>query len=360
MPKRDAPENCYWRGEVLWGRLKVAGQEYRWSLRTGHGPTALRRVEAKRKELQAAAFFGESRKTYDDTFAAWSEHILHHVGSATSKRYSVSLGQLAGFLRPLYIDEIDRAVINDIVKARRAAGVSTATIKRDLTALSSVLAYAEDEEWRTGNPALERARRLKERRDPIILPDPADVERVVARAPGCLAWLFRAARATGCRENELATIERRRMDLRGKRLTIVGKRNKLRVVELSDAAVATLRAVPVKLGCQWLFWHGEGEPYANVSSRAAAIITGAQEAAQREGVEFRRFRFHDLRHLYAVEYLRNRVGSLYDLQQQMGHSSIKTTELYLAYLTPEEARDAKQGASQKAAHEQRFDEAESA
>ena len=52
------------------------------------------------------------------------------------------------------------------------------------------------------------------------------------------------------------------------------------------------------------------------------------------------FRFHDLRHRYAVDYLKA-GGSIYDLQQHLGHSSVKTTEIYLDYLSPAETRAAK-------------------
>ena len=61
----------------------------------------------------------------------------------------------------------------------------------------------------------------------------------------------------------------------------------------------------------------------------------------------RAFRFHDLRHWYAVDYLRRR-GNIYDLQQILGHNSIKTTERYLAYLTAEQQKQAKYGRAQEA------------
>lgn len=359
MPKREAPENCYWRGKVLWGRLKVKGHEYRWSLRTGHAATASRRVEDKRKELEAAAHYGEHRKTYDQAFAEWSLHIVHQVGAKTAKRYGVSLKQIAGFLRPLFVDQIDREVVSDIVKERRKVGRSTATIRRDLTALSSLLTFAEDEGWREGNPALERLRRLKERRDPIILPDPGDIERVIDRAPGNFKHLIRAARLTGCRQEELVSAERRRLDLRARQLTVIGKGNKLRVIQLSDEAFALLRSLPASLGSKWLFWHHDGEPYANVASRFSGFVDDVEESAQKEGTEFHPFRFHDLRHRYAVDYLKA-GGNIYTLQGQLGHSSVKTTEIYLDYLTPEEARRAKFGVAQNAAQVQRSDDAESA
>jgi len=60
------------------------------------------------------------------------------------------------------------------------------------------------------------------------------------------------------------------------------------------------------------------------------------------------FRFHGLRHLFAVTYLQ-RGGDIYDLQRILGHASIKTTELYLDYLTPEERRTAMTGSAQTTA-----------
>jgi mRNA-degrading endonuclease RelE of RelBE toxin-antitoxin system len=61
--------------------------------------------------------------------------------------------------------------------------------------------------------------------------------------------------------------------------------------------------------------------------------------------EYERFPFHNLRHLHAVEWLQS-GRSIYDLQHRLGHTSLKTTEMYLEFLTPEEKR-VSQGVSQK-------------
>ena len=55
------------------------------------------------------------------------------------------------------------------------------------------------------------------------------------------------------------------------------------------------------------------------------------------GTRFPPFRFHDLRHRRAVDWLKA-ARSIYDLQQRLGHASVKTTEIYLKFLTSEEAR----------------------
>jgi integrase/recombinase XerD len=56
-----------------------------------------------------------------------------------------------------------------------------------------------------------------------------------------------------------------------------------------------------------------------------------------------------------VEALRD-GWSIYALSQHLGHTSVKTTEIYLAFLTPEEADRAKNETAQKSAQSRRFRE----
>lgn len=301
-------------------------------------------MKAERDRIIAAAHYGDARRTYEETVVSWAEHhIPHHVAPLTARRYAVSLRQLEPHLLGLYLDQVDRALVSEVVEIRRASGASTATIRRDLTALSSVLEYAIDQEWRDDNPALAKLRRLKERRDPIVLPDQDCYERVLRRAPPMLAALARTARATGCRQAELVWAERAWLDHGRRQITVRGKGNKVRVVDLDHGdGYDVLRMLPVRLGCRWLFWHGDGDPYRNVASRFAAIVRAEAEASARAGQPFRPFTFHHLRHLHAAEWLKA-GGSIYDLQLRLGHESIKTTEMYLRFLTPDEARRAKAG-----------------
>jgi integrase/recombinase XerD len=45
---------------------------------------------------------------------------------------------------------------------------------------------------------------------------------------------------------------------------------------------------------------------------------------------------------------------IYTLSKHLGHTSVKTTEIYLAFLTPDEAERAKSGTAQKTAQSRRF------
>lgn len=344
MPKqRKAPPHTFWRNGVLWGRQKIKSHDRKWSLRTDDIEIARARVKAERERQIAAAYYGDDRKLFEEVADAWADHhIADQVGPRTAARYATSLAMWAPWVEGRHIDEVDKAMMGNFVETRRAAGVSVATIRRDLTAMSSILKYAIAEDWRPedDNPALMRLQRLKERRDPIVLPEPADIQFVIGRAPGRFAALVEAAWRTGCRLEELAGAERAKLDHTRRQLTVRGKGNKVRVIDLR-AAYDVLRALPAHLRKPWLFWHADGEPYRNASSRFAAIVKAAAVAARKEGRQFRPFRFHDLRHRFAVDYLKA-GGSIYTLSQHMGHGSVATTEIYLKHLSPEEARAVKQ------------------
>lgn len=333
---RKAPAGCYWRGNTLWGRVTFRGQEFRRSLDTDDAKIAKSRRAALKAGLLSAKH-GDAKVTFAQVLEAWKDWIPSQVSPKTVQRYACSLVQLAPFLAGRELDEINGALISEIARARRKAGVTEATIKRDLVALSSVMNFSVDEGHQEANTVLPRLKRIKERRDPIVLPRPEDVAKVIARAPGLFATMIAAARATGCRQEELAGAVHGSLDRAAKRLTVIGKGNKLRVIDLAPCGGAAIfDSLPEGIANAPLFWHDKSERYENVASRFALFTAEIAKADP----DFIRFRFHDLRHLHAVEWLRS-GRSIYDLQHRLGHSSIKTTEVYLKYLTPEEQLRAK-------------------
>ncbi len=345
--------NLYRRGGVWWLRAAVRGVEIRQSLRTRDVKTARKLRDARLEAVSAARWHGQAQIGWKDAVAAWADHAAGQIAPATAKRYAVSLLQVEAYLAPLAIDKIDGKAIQALINARRATGATAATIRRDLTAVSAVLTYAEAQEWREGNPTLSKRKLLRERRDPIALPQPEDVAAVLAVSSPRFAALIRAAELTGCRQAELVAARWRDLNPRARTLEIVGKGNKRRTIELSDVATAHFLAQPRTLGSELIFCRDGGLAFAQAASDFTHFRRTAEARAKREGREFRRFRFHDLRHLFAVRELR--AGrSLYDLSKHLGHTSVKTTEIYLAFLTPDEADASKGTSAQMAAQSRRF------
>jgi integrase/recombinase XerD len=160
---------------------------------------------------------------------------------------------------------------------------------------------------------------------------------------------------TGMRQEEVAGLEHDRIDRKRMAATLEEtKGNAVRQVTLTEKALEIIDRQPRHFKAKWVFWHGNGERYLNVDSSFYALVKRVARKAAQAGREFRRFRFHDLRHLFAVTYLRERRGTIYALQQELGHKSIKTTEGYLKHLTPEEQLAAKHGVAQNAAQSERF------
>jgi integrase/recombinase XerD len=265
------------------------------------------------------------------------------VGPKTARRYLVSLKQLASWLEGRALSDIDGRLVAEIIRDRQKAGVTNATIKRDLGALSSIMNFAILQGWIEVNPVLPKLALVPERRDPIMLPSDRDITLVMDRAPGMVGAMMVAALKTGAREDELAKAKRVDIDHARKQLTVIGKRNKLRVVDLLPFdGYESLTALPAFVGKPFLFWHDKGEPYASFAPTFNKLMNRTEAWAKTNGVEFRRFRFHHLRHRHAVDWLKS-GRNIYSLQGRLGHTSIKTTEMYLDYLTPDEIQIAKFG-----------------
>jgi integrase/recombinase XerD len=281
------------------------------------------------------------------------------VSKKTFQRYAVSLEMLEPFLtipsanpevprKSKKLSQMNKALIAEIVE-KRSLEVTVATIKRDLGAFSSVMQYACDRDWCENNPVLPWLRRLKERRDPIVEPRSEDIALMIERSRGMWPYIIGAAVRTGVREDALIGLKRDAINQRGE-LSVLDKGSKFRVIQLTDDDHKFFAGIPAFAGKPWLFWRMTDKRVRKDSKRAATFkgdriedpgpefkreMHRVEKWAKQNGVEFRPFAFHHLRHKYAIEYMR-RGGYIYDLQKLMGHSTIKQTEEYLKYLTPEQ------------------------
>jgi len=364
-------DNLYKRGEIWWLRTTVAGREFRESLRTNDVKAARKRRDARLAEIEGAVRFGEVKHTWDDAVTEWGRHAIGQTARSTTKRYAVSLKQCEPFLRSLDISSIDGKTIQHLINQRRQVDKATpATVRRDLTAISRVLEHAEALGWREGNPTLSKRRLLKERRNPICLPGAEDISIIVRFSSPRFGALISGALLTGCRQEELTNLTWKQFNAKTGTLEVIGKGNKRRTIQLSEAATAHLDGTVRVLGSDLIFCTPQGTKWASPASYFVKIRTALEkkadharawhEALKGKNVrdeltpdqleefdrlmplkDFRPFRFHDLRHLWAVEALKGGMG-IYALSKHLGHTSVSITErVYLAFLTPEEAEAAK-------------------
>lgn len=350
------PKGLYTRNGIYWARFKVKGVEYRESLRTRSLTLAERRLKAARQAVEERVFFGAADPvSWQAAVVSWHDTAGKAIKPKTLKRYLVSLGQCREWLDDLPVQKIDTRQLKAMVAARQKHGATNATIRRDLTAISSVLAHCVDQDMIEDNPArtIDRSR-FREGKNRIMLPRDSSLEAVLS-IKGRFMDMARFSLETGMRQEEVAGLEHDRIDRKRMSVTLEEtKSGRVREVPLTPYALEIIDRQPQYLRAQYVFWRGKGERFKNVGAQFYATVTRAARKAAQQGTEFRAFRFHDLRHLFAVRYLREGRGSIYDLQQVLGHASIKTTERYLDHLTPSEKQAAIQGVAQNAARDERF------
>ena len=319
------PENLYRRGTVWYFRAQVGGQRIRKTLRTGSFAEAKKRRNKTLDDIAHVRFYGDNRHTWKETAGRWISEAPGHIKPSALKRYIVSLGQVRHILDDLYIDQISRRTIARIAGRK---GVTNATKRRDITAVSSVLRHCVAWGWRDDNPAKDFDRSIiRERRDPIRPPTDAEIVQYCTIAPRGIADIARFLKLTGMRQEEAVGLGWPSVDLKSAEVLLLHtKTNRPRVVPLVPEAAKLLSALPRHLTSPFVFFHGDGRRYKNFASRFAAI-------AKRAGVGFR---CHDLRHRFAIDYLREHGrNALPRLSEILGHSSVRTTEIYVAYVGSE-------------------------
>lgn len=251
------------------------------------------------------------------------------------------------------VDVITEATLTDYA-SQRARVASNATIRRDLTALSRLLACCVAWGYREGSPVRGYDRSLlRERREPIQPPDPADVVKVIAAAPSAMAGILRMLDQTGMRSQEAVQLEAHNLSfprcrcptcLRDVQIrltrTKTGRPRTIPVVTPCGDVSLLLRDAPM-VGA--VFTASTGRPYRNFAIHAAKVIAAVAACEAASPRPFRKFRVHDLRHGFAIRALRAGMN-IYSLSRHLGHSSVKTTEIYLDHLSETEPTFAQTGA----------------
>lgn len=230
---------------------------------------------------------------------------------------------------------------------REAAGVSGATINRDLALASAIYRWAERAGDVTGlNPFLKVPRYSEKGREREIYLTAPEARALVDSCPGPLRPLVLAAVNTGMRRGELLALRWRSVDLARRVLVVepaTEKTGRGRTIPLSDPLFETLRALESARigrkpdGSDFVLVGRDGGPWGHeglrFAFRRAVARCEAIPAAKRSAVTF-----HTLRHSAASIMVAGSVPLL-DVARILGHSTLAMTMRY-AHHAPESGRAA--------------------
>ena len=136
---------------------------------------------------------------------------------------------------------------------------------------------------------------------------------------GCFTLIY----AYGLRIAEAVTLPVTAVDSKQMALRVIGKRNKERVLPLTESILGMLREVwKIHRSKRWLF------PSRHIVTHLPDATARAAFNKARDACGFdERFRPHSLRHSFATHLLERGVD-IRIIQLLLGHSSLRSTEIY--------------------------------
>ena len=167
---------------------------------------------------------------------------------------------------------------------------------------------------------------------------PADVGRLLQRIREMyprLFGLFAAAVYCGLRKGELIGLRRVDVDLKRGFITVrhsysgMTKSGRHREVPIPSPlrAILAQHMLEDPFKGEFMFPNDEGEMYTR-ELRLHDLLEAALKT-----IGLKKCRFHDLRHIYASHYVMC-GGSIFDLQKNLGHSSVQVTSETYGHLSP--------------------------
>jgi integrase/recombinase XerC len=274
----------------------------------------------------------------------WANHLTHdrRRSAHTVRAYLATAHRLTHFLAEHLGERVDGTVLGQLkssdlrayLAVRRGEGLGNSSAARELSALRGFLAFAASEDRRSGN--LPRVRAPKK---PRSVPRPvspveaislteevgedASAEWIAVRDEAVLLLLY----GSGLRVAEALGLTGAALPL-GEALTVMGKRNKTRVVPLlapvREAIEHYVQLCPYRLSKEEpLFRGARGGPLNGEMIRR--VVRGARV---RLGLTDRTTP-HALRHSFATHLL-GRGADLRSIQELLGHASLSSTQIYTA------------------------------
>ena len=298
--------SLYRRETVWWVRFTTpAGQRVRRSTGTADRQQAQEFHDRLKAGLWKVQKLGEKpERTWEEAVVRWMKEKAHKASIHADKMH---FRWLDPYLRGKALSSINRDVIDRLIEARQAKGITNATVNRMLQVLRAVLRMAEREwEWIDKAPMI---RLLPEPRRRVRWLTRDEAERLLAELPEHLSAMARFSLATGLREANVIGLEWSQVDLKRCVAWIHADQAKARkpiTVPLNMEAMQVLRA-ELEKHPRWVFVF-KGKRVTKANNHAW------RKALKRAGIE--NFRWHDLRHTWASWHVQ--AGTPLSVLQELG------------------------------------------
>ena len=264
-----------------------------------------------------------------EQFIAWGKA---NVKATTVRMYRNSLKNMEPHFERYTLDKITPHMVEQFKAMRLAKGVKPATVNRDLATIKRLFSLSEH--W--GLVEMDRVRKVKllkennERLRYLTANEEANLINACQTPHLRLAVLI--ALNTGLRKDGVFTLKWSEVDFELNRISKLVKGDKRVYIPLTPALRdALLDAKKGKVLSQYALPSPKcaGEPCTDLKRGFSMALRAAR---------IKDFRFHDLRHTFATNFLR-RTKDINALREILGHGDLKMTMRY-AHILDEHLREA--------------------
>lgn len=345
------PKNLRRRGKIWWYRISHNKEDYEGSLETEDLGQAKDRLEGVKKDLVATNWGEKPKKTFNDMSERFAEKHFPNLKPKSRERYAVSIANLLEDFDQVKIEDIGTAKLGEFEDRRKAQGVTSSTVRRDLGCLSAMFTKAEEWEWAQRNPVKPflRGRQMAglEEGDPRTryLSHEEEAE-ILENAPPKASKAFAVLIDTGIRKEEFSSLLRTDIDRKTRELKLrkeVTKSGKPRRVPLWERTWQIISETPADLKSPYLFLTYKGERYSEESpylyqALQKAVFRANKKRAAKGIAPMEHVELHDLRRTCGCRLLQDHGFSMEEVSKWLGHSSVKVTEKHYAFLKEDRLR----------------------
>jgi site-specific recombinase XerD len=301
-----------------------------WQIVISRGRSAPQRViPYQGTEAEAKAFEAEVRgipaERTDcrvvDLLGRFLDWYMVHRAEKTVEECKRAFKRLLPHLGDKYLTLLRQIDYERYKAARLGQNVSRRTINIELTYFRAYLAWARDNGHQPGaDPQLFEKKYCQPKCLPVLTAPEADA--LLGQLQGDKRTLAQLMAWCGLRRNEALQLTREQVDLAGRSLIITGKMHKIRQMPIIGAELeaALKEACKGKKPGDYLFINPRTKrPYLNIKRELA-------RAGRKAGLD-KQVGNHLLRHSFGTAAVMSGVN-LRSLQTMLGHSDIRTTEIY--------------------------------
>jgi integrase len=294
-------------GKAIWliDFVTPSGQRIRCTSGTKDKSQAQELHDKLKAEAWRTCKLGERpKRIWEDAVVRWLKETAHKASHEGDKG---KLRWLDAHLAGMELTNINRAVIDRIIEAKRAEGASNATVNRHLALVRAILRRCHREwEWLDRGPVI---RLLREPTCRIRFLTRDQAAALLKELPPHLRDMATFSLATGLRAANVTGLTWEQVDLERKMAFVhpdQAKARKAIPVPLNDAAMDVVQRQKGKHFIKVFTF--EGEPVTQVNTKAW------KKALKR--ADIRDFRWHDLRHTWASWHVQG--GTPLHVLQELG------------------------------------------